>query len=161
VDPLNGLALSGGRIRAGEHKANVYSINTLLTPWRRLFLNGTFVFSDAETTTGLDTTAVAPYEGQIYSVIASASFVLDANTDLTAAYSFSKADYDQRDKVDGLPLGLVYDRHGLVAGISRRFKHGLSASFQYAFYKYDEPTSGGALDYTAHGIIAGFTKRFQ
>ena len=159
IDPFTGLGLPGGRIRAGEHEADVYSLNATVTPWRRLFLNATFAFSDAETTTGLQTPAVAPYEGQIYTVLTSATFALDANSDLTASYSFSKADYDQRGEVDGLPLGLVYDRHGLVVGVKRRFKHGLSASLQYAFYKYDEPTSGGALDYTAHGILASLTKR--
>jgi len=91
--------------------------------------------------------------------MASATFAMNAKTDLTATYAFSTADYDQRGETDGVPLGLVYERHGLVTGIHRRFKHGLSASLQYAFYRYDEPTSGGALDYTAHGILVGLTKR--
>ena len=159
LDAFTGTVLPGGRILAGEHQANVYSLNATFTPWRRLFLNTTFAFSDAETVTGLETSSVAPYEGQIYSLMASATFTLNAKTDLTAAYAFSKADYDQRGETDGLPLGLVYDRHGLVTGINRRFKHNLSASLQYAIYTYDEPTSGGALDYTAHGILVGLTKR--
>ncbi len=91
--------------------------------------------------------------------MASATFAMNAKTDLTATYAFSTADYDQRGETDGVPLGLVYERHGLVTGIHRRFKHGLSASLQYACYRYDEPTSGGALDYTAHGILVGLTKR--
>jgi hypothetical protein len=161
ANPLTGIVIPGGRIRSGDYEADIYSVGASLSPWRRLVLNATFSFSDAETATGLDAASVTPYEGCVYSLISSATFALDAKTDLTAAYSFSKSDYDPDRTVDSLPLGLEYDRHGLVAGIRRQFKHGLSASLQYAFYRYDEPTSGGALDYTAHGILVGFTKTLR
>lgn len=158
MDPFSGAVLSGGRLLAGRYNADVYSMNVTVTPWRRLLLNATVSLSDAETVTGLESASVAPYAGQVYSVIASATFTLDSRSEWTAAYSFSKADYDQRGELDGLPLGLVYDRHGLVTGLNRRFKHGVSAYVQYAFYQYDEPTSGGALDYTAHGVLVGIRK---
>jgi mono/diheme cytochrome c family protein len=161
TDPFNGAVLPGGWLRSGDHRADVYSLNATLTPWRRLIWNTTFSVSDAETTTGLDTASVAPYEGQIYTLLTSLTCALDNQTDLTASYAFSKADYAQDNFADGLPLGINYDRHSLLAGVKRQFKHGLTASLQYGFFLYDEPTLGGAADYTAHGIFAWFTKRFE
>lgn len=161
VEPSSGAVLPRGWLRAGHHRAHVYSAQATITPSRRWWWNTTLSLSDATTRTGLETPAVVPYAGQIYAVLTSLTFVLDARTDLTASYTFSKADYGQEHFADGLPLGIVYDRHGLLAGVKHRFKHGLSASLQYGFFRHEEPTAGGASDYTAHGVFAWLTKRFE
>lgn len=160
-EPLTGEALPGGRLRAGDHHAHVYSLNTTLTPHRRWLWNTTVSFSDAETQTGLLTPAVVPFAGQIYTVLSSLSFVLDARTDLTSSYTFSQVDYGQANFAEGLPLGIVFERHGLLAGVRRQFKHGLSVSLQYGVFRHEEPSAGGAADYTAHGVFAWITKRFE
>jgi hypothetical protein len=161
LDPNTGGTSPGGWLQSGKHVANVYSLNATLTPWRRLLWNTTVSLSDAETTSGLETASVVPYEGQIYTVLSSLSFALDPRTDLTASYGFSRADYAQDQAADGLPLGLVYDRHSLLAGVKRQFKRNLTGSLAYGFWSYEEPTSGGAADYTGHGVFAWFTKRFD
>jgi hypothetical protein len=160
-DPFAGSVYPGGRLRSGRHDAQVYSFHATFTPWRRFFFTGSFAFSDARTSTGVDSPAVVPYAGQIYTVLTTATYALDARTDVTANYSFSRADYAHDNAANGLPLGIVYDRHALMAGVKRRFKSGLSASLQYGFFQYAEPTSGGAADYTAHGVFAYFTKALR
>ncbi len=92
-DPASGLAggiSPGGSLLAGTYDARTPTLNVILTPWRRLFLSTTFSYQNASTVTAANgSPSVAPYEGDIYSVMASASYVLDQKTDLTASYSFS------------------------------------------------------------------------
>ena len=63
-----------------------------------------------------------PYEGDIYNVLTTANFALNNKTDWTASYSFSRADYQQQNEAVGLPLGIAYDRHGIMTGFTRRFR---------------------------------------
>lgn len=161
LDPIGQAVVPGGWLHSGEHNAQVYSLNALLTPWSRLLLNTTFSFSDAQTRTGLDTPSVSPFEGQIYTVLTSASYALDERTHFTATYSFSQGDYAQDNAAEGLPLGLNYHRHTLLAGLRRQFKPGLVVSLQYGFYFYDEPTLGGAADYAGHGAFLFLSKQLN
>ena len=144
----------GGETLAGNYDASTYSLNTTVTPWRRLYLSGTFSYSDSRLTTGVvDGTSLVPYRGDIYSVVSSANFAVNEATDLHASYTFSRADYGQNNEAEGLPLGIAYDRHGLVAGVRRNFKKNMSTNLQYGFFRW-EPTSGNSSDYTAHAVFA-------
>jgi len=104
-----------------------------------------------------DTAIVVPYRGHIYSVLSSASFALTERMDLHGSYTFSAADYSQNNFAAGLPLGIEYQRHGFDVGISRRWLKTLRTRLQYAFYKYEEPSSGHFTDYTAHAVFATVT----
>jgi len=102
-----------------------------------------------------------PYEGHTYAVIASANYALNKSTVLHAAYTFSQSDYGQNNLADGLPLGLIYTRHGLIAGLRRQLSRYVTASLRYGFYQYSEPSSGGFNDYTAHGVFATATIKWR
>lgn len=148
----------GGLIFAGEYDADVYGITVNLNPWHRLTLSATFTFRDSETTTSHNLSPlVVAYEGDVYSSLSSATFVLNNKTDLFASYNYSKADYDQGNVAGGLPVGLVYDWHAVTAGISRRWKENIMTSLQYRYYHYDEGSAGGGNNYTAHGVLASLT----
>ena len=154
------MASPGGEIFAGNYDAHVYSVNATLTPWRRLYLSTTLSYSDTRTSTAQNgVAAVVPYRGDVYSVITSATYVLNQSTDLHASYSFSKADYGQNNEADGLPLGMVYDLHAMQVGVTRRFSKNVTTNFQYGFYNYEEPSSGTVNNYTAHGLFASLTWR--
>ena len=92
-------------------------------------------------------------------MLGSATCTVSTNTELTASYTFSMADYAQDNAAAGLPLGINYDWHVVQAGVTRRFRHA-SVNLRYAFYRYDEPTSGGFNDYTAHAVFAALTLRW-
>jgi mono/diheme cytochrome c family protein len=161
VDDLSGGGVrAGGRARPGRYRARVPSVQATMLPWRRLCLATTFSYTASRLETGAnDGVIVGPYEGDIYSMLTSATFTLNPKIDLRASHTFSQADYRGRGGVAALPLGLAYDRHALLAGVTRRFKKDLTAALQYGFFRYREPTSGGARDYTAHAIFASLTKR--
>ena len=144
----------GGRILASEYDAHVYSLNATLTPWRRLHLFSTFSFQDSRTLTADNgSQSIAPYRGQIFSVLASASYVLNGQTDLHLSYNFSSANYAQNNEASGLPLGIDYHSHSLRAGLSRRFWKRFAANLEYVWSRYDEPSSGGFNDFTGDGIF--------
>ncbi len=161
IDAGTGIPFLGGRIRAGNYDAHVYSLSQTLTPWQRLRWTGTLSYSDSRTVSAANNgTTIAPYRGGIYSLLSSLTFALNEATDLVSTYSFSRADFAQADVGGALPLGITYDRHGLLTGLTRRFKKNLTASLQYGFFRYREPTAGGANDYTAHAVFASVTKLF-
>lgn len=158
VPGLPGGISPGGSLLAGNYQAQTVALNTTLTPWRRLFLSTTFSYQNARTVTWAnDSPSVAPYQGNIYSVMNSASYLLDGKTDITASYSLSIADFGQNNSADGLPLGIKYQQHAVQVGIKRQIGKGKSLSLHYSFYHYDEPSSGGFNNFNAHAVFAMFT----
>ncbi|HKS37325.1 MAG TPA: c-type cytochrome domain-containing protein [Verrucomicrobiae bacterium] len=152
---ITNVIYPGGEILAGNEDAHVYSVNATITPWRRLYGSATFSYRDSRLVSFVNGAGmIAAYEGDIYSVLSSGTFALNDRTDFRATYSFSRADYRQDNEAAGLPLGIRYDRHGLLAGLTRKFTQNLTGSVQYGFFRYREPTAAGANDYKAHAIMA-------
>ncbi|MBI4325115.1 MAG: hypothetical protein HY674_07605 [Chloroflexi bacterium] len=148
----------GGSILAGNYDAHIYSANAAFTPWRRLYLSGTFSYRDTRTETAQNgVPSVVPYRGDLFSVLSSTSYVLNQATDLNASYYYSWADYGQENFAAGLPLGLTYGWHVASVGVTRRLKKNITTLLQYRFYAYDEPGRGGANDYTAHAVLASLS----
>ena len=146
---------TGGGLRSGEYDAHIHSLNFTLTPWRRLYLSSTFSVQDSRTRTSDNgNPSVAPFEGQVYSAMTSASYILDNLTDVTLAYDFSHADFTQPNQTAGLPLGIDYQSHGIRAGVGRSLWKRVKGRLEYMWSYYDEPTSGHYNDFTAHGIFA-------
>jgi mono/diheme cytochrome c family protein len=150
----------GGPLRAGTFNANVYGLNLMLTPFSRWYFSAGLNYYDSRAVSADNgVSSVAPYRGDVYSVLASATCAVSTNMDFTASYTFSMADYAQHNAAAGLPLGIDYDWHAIQAGVTRRIRNA-SVSLRYAFYRYAEPTSGGLNDYTAHAVFAALTLRW-
>src|SRR5205807_2868301 len=148
--------LSPGRgLLAGTYKAHIASLNATLTPWRRLFLSTTLAYQNARTLTAANgSPSVAPYAGDIFSVIVSGNYIVNDKTSLAASYSFSKADFSQDNLASCLPLGITYQQHTLHVGLNRQIGTRKSVGLQYRFYYYDEPTGGGFNNFEAHAVFA-------
>jgi hypothetical protein len=145
----------GGPILDGHYDAQTYGFSTTLTPWRRFYFSGTFTYSQSRAVTANNgDPSVAPYRGNIYTLITTATYALNPKTDLQAIYNFSRAGYGQNNSAAGVPLGLDFTRHRLIAGLTRRFNARVSGSLRYEFDQYTEPSSGGVNNFTAHGIFA-------
>jgi mono/diheme cytochrome c family protein len=154
TEPLPADFSPGGRINAGSYAGNVYGCNLTLTPFRQVYFSGTVTYSDTRMATHHpDFLAIGPYRGGTCNFIGSANYAVNARTGLQAAYAFSRANFGQNNIADGLPLGIDYTRHSLMAGVSRKFSERVTATLRYGFYSYAEPTSGGVNDYTAHGVF--------
>jgi hypothetical protein len=160
-DPASGRAggiTPGTALLAGQYHAHIVSVNATMTPWRRLFLSVTLSGQEARTATFANgSTVVAPYDGNIYSVSASGSYILNDKTDLSASYVFSTADFAQGNQAAGLPLGLKYQQQMVQAGLRRHFSKGTTLGVQYRFYHYDEPSGGGLNNFDAHAVFATLT----
>ena len=109
----------GGSVLAGNYDAHTFSLETALTPWPWLNLAATFSYSNSRTVSGDNGYAgVQPYEGDIYSVLASANIIAGPKTQWTFTYTFSHAgDYRQDQPALSLPWGIEYDRHALLGGL--------------------------------------------
>ena len=156
--PLSGSP--GGGLLAGKYDAEIYSIGLTFTPRRRLSLATTFSYQPTKLeTASAGFAAVVPYRGDIYSVVANGTYVLNQSTDVFASYVLSKADYAQNNFADGVPVGIEYQQYGAQVGIARRLGKNISTRLQYNFSYYSEPSSGGANNYRAHGVFGTLTFR--
>jgi hypothetical protein len=153
--------IPGGGLQSGNYDANVYSVSATVTPLARLYLTGLFSFQDTRTEAyDNGVAAVQTYQGDVYTAIGTAGYALNAKTDLTLQYTFSWAENFEDNSVDGLPLGLDNERHGLIVSLVHKFTENITAQLRYGFYKYDENSNGGVDDYTAHLASASCSIHF-
>ena len=151
----------GGGLLSGQDNSHVFSINATFTPVRRLYLSSTFSYQNSSTITATHASpSIEPYEGDIYTGLVNATYVLNEFTDLFANYAVSQANYSQNNFAAGVPLGIEYRRHTAQMGVARRFGKNTLAKLQYRFDDYTEPSSGGEVDYRAHSVFGSVTVRF-
>lgn len=159
---LGPLSTPGGRVLAGEYDSHVYSLGAAWTPWRRLYLYSTFEFQDSRTVTeDHGNPSIVPFRGHTYSALLNGSYVLNPLTDLNLGYDFSYADYGQNNAPAGVPLGIDFRRHGVRAGLGRKFLKRFTANVQYMWWLYEEPSSGHYTDFTSHGVFGSVTARWN
>jgi hypothetical protein len=159
---LSQLVSPGGPILDGSYDAQTYGVGVTLTPIQRLFFSGTFTYSRSRVTTAAnDDPSVVPYSGNVYTITTTATYAWNAKTSLQASYAFSQANYGQDNAVAGNPLGIDYTQNRLIVGLTRQLTKKLSGALHYEFSQYDEPSSGGANNFTAQGIFATFAYKWQ
>jgi hypothetical protein len=151
----------GGQLTSGKYNANIYSVSTTVTPISRLYLTGLFSLEDTHSTSfDNHSRAVVTYYGNVYTAAGSAGFAVDKKTDFTVQYTYSCAQDGQGNAAYGLPLGTDNQRHGVIAGLTRRFTDNFIGRIRYGWYQYDDKVSGGANNYTAQLLSASCTARF-
>ena len=144
----------GGTILAGKYDAQTFGFSAMLTPIRRFYCSSAFTYSLSRLTTANHSDpSVVPYSGNVYTVINTANYALNANTDLQAAYNFSRSDYGQHNPA-GVPLGIDFNRQQLLVGLTRKFSDRVSGSLRYGFSQYSEPGAGNLNHFTSHGVFA-------
>jgi hypothetical protein len=160
-DPISTLTVSpGGEILAGKYDAQTCGFAASITPFRQLYFSGAFTCSRSHLITANNgDPSVVPYSGNVYTVIAMASYALNSKTVLLATYNFSRADYGQNNTA-GVPLGIDFTRHQLLVSLTRQFNSRVSASLRYGFSQYSEPSSSNLNNFTAHGIFATLDYRW-
>ncbi|MGD1019581.1 MAG: hypothetical protein ABSA12_09705 [Verrucomicrobiia bacterium] len=151
----------GGTLQSGDYDLNIYSVSATVTPLSRWYLTGYFSLQDTRTTSSANQNpAVQPYRGNVYTVMATTGYAIDKKTDLTLEYSYSCADNFNNNDANGLPLGLNFQRHAVQAGVSRKISTNVVARLRYAFYSYDESSTGGFNNYMANLVTASCNVRF-
>ncbi len=148
-------ATQGGRLYAGQSESHSIQLNSTATVNTRWFLSGGLGYQKSRTTSASQgNPAVAPYLGDIWSVQAGSTFLVDEKTEWEFHYLYSQAGYGQHHDATGLPLGLDYQRHGFQTSLSRRFTPSVTGRLTYGYFAYSEPSSGHFHDYTAHQLMA-------
>ena len=152
----------GGLVADGHYDLQTCSIGITLTPARRWYFSGTFTYSQSRAVTAVNgDPSIGPYEGDIYTLTATATCVLDAKTSLRFSYGFSQAGYAQNNAATGIPVGLEYTRNKLVAGVKRQLTEHLTGVLQYQFSQYKEPSVGNVNDFTADGVFLTLSYHWQ
>ena len=160
--PGNQIITPGGELQAGTEHGQTVSITGTLTPISRLFLDASLSYEDSTLTTAANgSPSVVPYNGYTATVLADATYAISTNSSLTVAYFFSDANYGQDNFSSGLPLGIQYQRHSAQISLSRKLGKKVSARLQYRFDYYNEPSSGGANNYTANSIFGSLSFQFR
>lgn len=164
-DFINQLEIvsQGGFIADGVSHLQTYGIGATVTPFRQLYFSGQFTYSQSRISTAEDGIGdiLVPYKGDIFTFNGSATYLLSLKSSLQLSYNFSRADYSQDNAAVGLPAGLNYFRHDLIVGLTRKLTKNLSGTLRYEFSKYNEPSSGGANNFTANGIFATLSYRWH
>jgi mono/diheme cytochrome c family protein len=155
------VASPGGPITDGHSSAQIYGFGATLTPIPRLYFSSVFTYTHSRTTTDANSDPYnVPYKGNIYTVITTATYALNAKTGLQTSYIFSTADYAENNAQAALPLGMNFTRHELLVGITRQLTKHLAGVLHYQFSQYSEPSSGNANNFTAQGIFATFVYKW-
>ena len=159
TDPfLTAIALPGGFIVDGHDDAQTYGISATATPFRSLYFLGSFTCSHSRLVTADNgDPSVVPYEGNVFTVNTTVTWLFSPKTSLQLSYSLSAADYAQNNAASGVPTGLNYQRNDLVAGLTRQLTKNLSGTLRYEFSQYIEPSSGAINNFNANGIMAILT----
>ncbi len=155
TDPVYFGISPGGPLADGRYRAQIYGVTTMLTPFRRFYLSGTFTYSQSRADTAVNgVSSIVPYRGDVYTLVTTAAYALNPKTGLQVSYSFSQAGYGQNNAGAGVPLGLDFTRHVLFVGLTRQLTRNLSGALHYEFSQYSEPSSAHLNDFTAHGVFA-------
>lgn len=149
-----------GKNLSGNYDSHLY-IGSISFQQARLHLSATATLNDMKTSSDINSELIVPYEGQVYTLLGTSNYTISKTLNWTMTYSFSRADFGQTDTGMNLPIGIDYDRHGMLTGLSKKVNDKSQVRLQYGFFTYDEPTIGGAADYTAHGIFASYRRSFR
>lgn len=160
-EELEELVSEGGSIADGYYHLQTYGIAATVTPFRQLYFSGAFTYSRSRITTADNgDPSIVPYEGNIITANVAATWLLNLKTSLQLSYNFSHANYSENNAAAGIPAGLDYQRHDLIASLTRKFTENLSGSLRYGFSQYREPSSAGAANFGANSIFGTVTLRF-
>jgi hypothetical protein len=98
--------------------------------------------------------SLVPYEGNVVTFNAAATYALNPKTSLQLAYNISRANYSENDTVSGIPAGLDYLRQDVVISLARKLTKHWSGVLRYEFSQYNDPGGGNLDNFTANGIFA-------
>ncbi len=139
------------KVSSGDYDAHIYTLDVTFTPVSNLFLSLVQSYWDIQGDSyDQSVDAVIPYEGDVFTSFASASYALDEKTELWLDYTYSRTNNFKDNADSGLPL-LLDDRLQRVrTGLSRQLSDRLEMEVSYHLYEYAGEHNKGINDYSAH-----------
>jgi hypothetical protein len=157
----------------GAFHSRTYSTSATWSPLSRLYLTGVFNYQNAISDAFLDASnSIQPYRSNIYSVITSAGYAVNDQSDLNLEYSFIHADSftDHLDSATppagyvssdyGLPYGTTSDQHALTINFTRRISVRTTARLGASYFSFHDSANAGISNYTAFSAVGSCTIRF-
>jgi len=149
-----------GNLLTGRSDSQIYSFGAIFTPHPRVYFAGSFSYEPSQTRSANSRTpVVGAYRGGTYSADASGTYVLSQNTDFSVGWTFSEANFGQKNGPTVVPADIRYQEHGVEVALARRLGKNVTTRLQYNFDYYHEPSSGGAADFRAHTVFATLNLR--
>ena len=143
---------------AGRHRMNNWSLSLFARPREWLQVSVTALRSGHEAGSALE--EVAPHQGESLSLAGNLGIRLHRNWDWSLRGSIVRVD-TERNAGDDTPFGsLIYDREGVVTGISRRLGRDGLLRLQFGLFRYREHEGSAADDYLAHAVSLSFRRAF-
>jgi predicted porin len=153
-------------IESGVSQRHMFGQSISWTPINRLYVQGSGNYvldtthSPVEDLTGAASGIVLSAPNKYWMASCIVGFALDNKTDLQTTYSYYRADNYVDNSAIGLPYGSGARQHEVGATLGRQITRNLRWTLRYAYSKYQDQTSGGALNYEAHGILSSMQYRF-
>ena len=148
---------------SGRYQSSTYTLSTTVTPINRLYLTGLLSYQETKTISQYNgATFIAPYRGNVYTVLASAGYAIDDKTDVTLEYNFSyQNDFNYNvDLAGGYNYGTDDYRHSIKAGLKRKISKNVTGNLRYEYDENVENSTGGINNYRANVVTASCTIRF-
>jgi hypothetical protein len=138
-----------------------------------MYMTSLFSLQDTRTIT-FDNGAhsVVTYHGDVYTLMETVGYAICNNTDVTAEYTYSRADNFQNNGDDntpkagstngdyGLPLGVSNERMAGSVTLTQKFTQNVVGRLRYGYYQFHESHTGSANNYSAHLASASCAIRF-
>ncbi len=151
---------------SAELRTHIISHSLTWNPWERLYLHGSISYVLDELTTPVSDSSATPglvqkSQNDYWFATLGTGFALGKKTDLTAEYSYYRADnYNGGNYQVSVAYGAGTREHTVAVGLVQRVNRNLRATLRYAYFRSEEETSGGRNDFAAHVISAGLHCRF-
>jgi hypothetical protein len=153
-------------VESADLNTHIISQSLTWSPLNRLYFQGSFNYVLDDLTTPVSDSASPPglvqkSQNDYWFTTLGAGFALGQKTDLTADYSYYRADnYDPDNYQVSVPYGASAREYVVSVGLVQRINPNLRCSLRYVYFHSEDETSGGNNNFDAHVISGGVQYRF-
>lgn len=146
-------------VESAEVTSHIFSQSISWTPIPRLYLQGSITYALDETESPASKAVpvdnpIADSENDYWNLSLASGYALTAKTDLDAQYFYYRADNFSDNAQFTMPFGAGSEEHGILGGVTHRFRPNLTWSLKYGFFTNHDETFGGHNDYEAHLVYS-------
>jgi hypothetical protein len=131
-------------------------------PMNRLYFMGnvSYVLGSMHSPASYETPAVLNFNNNYVTASVGAGYSIDDKTELTANYTYYRANDYENNVLIGMPYGTNTTENDFSVGISRQISKNVRLMVKYSFDMYKDQLYGGLDNYTASTIYSSVQIRF-
>jgi hypothetical protein len=150
-------------VESARSTAHILTESITWVPMNRLYLqiSGSYTWDHLASDANEILPRVQVSKNDYYTVGATVGFALTDKTDVSASYTFYRAEnYDPSIFAEGLPFNASLEEHMVGGAVVHRFNRRMQLTTRYAFITAHDETSGGNNDFDAHLLSTALRFRF-